>query len=449
MAIDWSHLARIDGKRGANVMLRKTTKISLCLFFLWSQQPAYAQSAQDDALKYKIKQGDTLIGFATQYLIRTSSYHDVQKYNKISNVYTLPIGKTILIPRSLLKYRMATARLLAVRGNVTVDAGQAKTGQTVNEGSKLRTASASFVTLGLDSGSRISLPSNTAIRIRTLRNYIIDGSLDYDFDLLDGGAQSNVVPLKSENDRYRVRTPKAVSAVRGTDFQARFDSVTNSDFAEVTEGALAVATAQSEAPLPAGFGLYVAANDDATTENMLAEPKLLEPGKVQADPALIFATDPAPKESGYRFTLAKDAGFIELLADTVVFNPEARFESLENGNYFIRARAISASGIQGLPITYSFKRRLNGVDATVSAGSDGYAFKWLSDGQGIRKFHFQLFKDKPQGVPLVDEPALASEQISLSDLQAGTYFWRVGAVQYLDTEVATNWTNFEKLSVAP
>jgi hypothetical protein len=44
---------------------------------------------------------------------------------------------------------------------------------------------------------------------------------------------------------------------------------------------------------------------------------------------------------------------------------------------------------------------------------------------------------------------MTAEQISLSDLLPGTYFWRVGSVQYLDGEVATNWTGFEKLSVTP
>ncbi|MBK8161488.1 MAG: hypothetical protein IPK59_22995 [Rhodospirillaceae bacterium] len=37
-----------------------------------------------------------------------------------------------------------------------------------------------------------------------------------------------------------MRTPKAVSAVRGTDFQTRFDDTAKRDFAEVDEGALAI-----------------------------------------------------------------------------------------------------------------------------------------------------------------------------------------------------------------
>jgi hypothetical protein len=407
-------------------------------------------SAEDDNVRYTVKRGDTLIGLAKRYFARTNSYKIVQVANHIANPNTLPTGKTLIIPRALLKYSPSQARILSVRGNVVSNEGSVVAGQAFGEGTRLTTSAGSFVTLGLENGSRISLPSNSGLRIKTLRNYILGGSLDYDFDLSAGGAQSKVTPLKSSQDRYRIRTPKAVSAVRGTDYQVRVDGNSGADFAEVVEGGLSISAGTStQLPLPAGEGLALMANGNAVKETLLPEPKLLNAGKLQADPEISFAADPSDKETGYRFTLSADAGFVEQIADQVVAAPNALFADIDNGNYFVRARGISAAGIQGMPVTFSFKRRLNGVSAAAGKGEDGYAFKWQTTGTGKTQFHFQMYEGQASGIPMVDEPAVLQNQITLSDLPPGTYFWRVGSVQFLDGETATNWTEFEKLSVAP
>ncbi len=429
--------------------MRKLKWIS-ALALLGTAPAAYAAQAGDDDIRYVVKRGDTLIGLAQRYLVRVNSYKIVQQKNRIYDAHALPIGKTIVIPRSLIKYTLSQAKVLSVRGNVVSEKGRVVAGQIFSEGAQLTTAPSSFLTLGLGNGSRMSLPSNSGLKIRTLRNYALGASLDYDFDLSRGGAQSSVVPLQSKDDRYRIRTPKAVSAVRGTDFQVRHDAENSSDFAEVVEGGLAVGIGQNaNLTLPAGNGMAVSADGSAITEGLLPEPMLLDAGKIQANPALLFSAEPAAKEMGYRFTISADAGFVDQLADQIVAGPKADFADLTNGNYFIRARAISASGIQGMPATFVFKRRLNGVSASAGKDESGYAFKWQNSGQGVSKFHFQLFSGTPEGLPLVDEPAVVVNQISLSDLLPGTYFWRVGSVQFLDDEAATNWTSFEKLSVAP
>ena len=435
-------------------MMRELKWISAFVLVLGAHcngvQAANAAPVGDNDIGYVIKRGDTLIGLAQRYFIRTDSYKIVQQKNRISNTLALPIGATIAIPRSLVKYTLSQARVLSVRGNVTSEQGQVTAGQIFGEGARLTTAPSSFLTLGLGNGSRVSLPSNSGLKILTLRNYALGDSLDYDFDLSRGGARSSVIPLQSKDDRYRIRTPKAVSAVRGTDFQVRYDAENNLDFAEVVEGGLAVGIGGNTAqPLPAGNGFAVKADGNAVFETLLPEPLLLDAGKVQADPALLFAAQQTANEAGFRFTIAADAGFVEQLADQVVTGAKADFSDISNGNYFIRARAISANGIQGLPATFAFKRRLNGVKASAGKDESGYAFKWENTGKGISKFHFQLFAGKPEGTPLADEPAVAGNQISISDLPPGTYFWRVGSVQFLDGEVATNWTGFEKLNVAP
>jgi len=404
-------------------------------------------SASDDApVRYTVRKGDNLIMLGERYLLNPQSYKIVQQQNRIPNPHAIPIGKILVIPRSLLKYRPASAKLISVRGQVLASSGSVSVGQSLQEGTDISTGPSSFATMLLDDGSRISLPSNSNIRISRLRSYVLGGSLDYDFDIAKGGLRSSVVKHKTGDDRYQVRTPKAVSAVRGTDFQSRYEVESGSDFAEVVEGALAVEAGSNAAlALPAGNGLTVDAGGGVITEALLAPPSLNTPGKTQAEKIVRFDA----KEPGVvRYTIASDAGFIEQVADTIAPDGKAEFAELANGNYFIRARAISANGIQGIPATFAFKRRLNGVTASVGQGEDGYAFRWTGEGEGVQRFHFQLFRNATDQIAMVDEAGLSSDRITLSDLPPGEYFWRVGVVQYLEGEVGINWTPLEKLSVS-
>jgi hypothetical protein len=429
--------------------------LPLALLFTALPITAFAASADDEGLiSYQVRKGDTLIDLGARFFNRPQDYRIVQSQNKIINPSAIPVGSIIYIPRNLLRFQPGSAKLISVRGAVVIGGGsaasQAKIGQIISEGARLSTSASSFVTLQLDDGSRVSLPSNSDLTIRRLRKYALGGSLDYDFDVGKGGARSTVIPLKSKDDRYRVRTPKAVSAVRGTDFQTRYDDAANRDFAEVVNGALAVGLGKEAATdLPAGKGLAVAANGEATIETLLPPPAFVRPGKVQADHELSFQATPSAGENGYRLTLATDAGFVDQIADIRSNVPETHIDGLPDGSYFLRVRAISAQGIEGNTATFPFKRRLNGVKGSAGKADDGYSFKWLGEGQGARRYHFQLFAGSTKSAALVDEAGLDTDRISISDLATGDYYWRVGAVQFIDGESATNWSEFEKLTIAP
>ncbi len=247
--------------------------ISLSALLLTSATPLYAAENDDGSVRYTVRKGDTLVNLGDKYLTRAETYKIVQKQNRIANPHVIPVGKVLNIPRSLLKYKPAKAKLVAVRGRVLAGQVQLSLGQTLTEGIAITTAESSFATLLLDDGSRVSLPSNTEIHIRRLRSYVLGDSLDYEFDVAKGGMQSSVIKHKSADDRYQVRTPKAVSAVRGTDFQSRYDAATDKDFAEVVEGALAVEVGSAmPTALPAGNGLALIPGGGVIREALLPPP---------------------------------------------------------------------------------------------------------------------------------------------------------------------------------
>jgi hypothetical protein len=199
--------------------------------------------------------------------------------------------------------------------------------------------------------------------------------------------------------------------------------------------------------LPAGNGLALPKDGRVVKEALLPPPDLVKPGKLQADPELLFKPVVTPGLAGFRYSWATDAGFIDQIADISTGTEAVLIPGIADGNYFIRARAISANGIEGNPVTYAFKRKLNSVKASAGKTDDGFVFKWSGEGAGTSRYHFQLFNGPTTGIAMIDETALTAKQVSLSDLPPGEYAWRVGSVQYANGEVATNWTDFEKLSV--
>jgi len=216
-----------------------------------------AQSQRDNPhVEYQFKRGDTLIQLAEKYFRRSSDYRIVQRLNRIRNTYRIPVGKTVTIPFHLLKYRKSEASLSAFRGSVSIAAKgkalQPVKGLDLGEGSQLTTAAGSFLTLQLEDGSRVSMPSNSKVRITRLRHILLTDSVDYELAVDRGRLRSKVTPFNSKPGRYKVRTPVSVSAVRGTDYRTRVDEVAGTVFSETVEGAVDVAVGKNNVVVPEG-----------------------------------------------------------------------------------------------------------------------------------------------------------------------------------------------------
>jgi len=424
--------------------------ILLAVAWAFYGQCAPVRSADDD-IRYTIAKGDTLIEFGRKYLRRAEDYRLVQRANRIANPHSIPTGTTIRIPRSLLKFRPSVATLTSARGDVSAGPDNrlrnVVSGAELGEGDRLRTSAASSATLSLEDGSRITLPSNSDIRILRLRRYLLSSALDFDFKVDRGAARSKVAPKRNPADSYRIRTPKAVSAVRGTDFDTRYDVSSDRDFAEVVEGALAVGLGHgAPRPLPAGNGLAVNADGGTIEERLLPAPKVENAGKLQSAATVRFPL-PAQAPGGTRVSIASDAGFQDIVIDTAVRDRLADIGPLEDGNYFVRFRDISAAGLEGIPSAYAFKRRLNSVSGSASGGDDGWQFKWSGLGKGTIRYHFQLFRGPTDGIPMIDEAGLSETAIRISDLPPGEYRWRIGSAQFVDGEANMSWNDFDSFVV--
>lgn len=431
-------------------MFKRARALTLaCLCAQIAFAPASANETDD--VVYIVAPGDTLYGIAERYLVNTGSAREIQQINKVRYPRRLTIDRALLIPRQLLRHNPAELRVAAFSGPVQIAGNAPTVGAALREGQVIETGPNGFISFSSQFGGRISLPSNTSARLIMARRYILGNTLDVDFAITRGRANATS-PVLGGQDRLRMRTPLAVTAVRGTEFRVAYDAQAGEvSLTEVTEGEVRVAAAGQERDAPAGFGVSSTPAGVSEPEPLLPAPEVLNPGAVQTGATLEFALEPVGGAVGYRFQLARDAGFLDVISEQVENDEFAELPGIDNGRFFVRAQGIAVSGLEGDSESYSFVRKRLSVSASAAAAQDydGFNFAWAPEGSERATFAFQLWLEaEPQSL-LVDEMGLTVTQVTLTDLPAGKYVWRVAAVEAgVDQSLLKVWAAPQTLIVA-
>lgn len=337
------------------------------LALLSTGSASFAQAAER-SVRYTVRAGDTLIALSTKYLTSKDDFRTVQQLNRIADPYRVPIGSQLVIPERLLRIEPAYGVISSFRGNVAIDGKQAIVGMRVVQGNRIETSANAFVTVGFDDGSAISLPSQSRIRVDRLRRILLTDSVDRAFRLQEGRARSTVTPIRNPNSSFQVTTPLSVSAVRGTDFNVGFDLKENRTQTEVIGGTVGVAPDEEkdETGVPKGYGVIGTAEGIQPPVKLLPPPVLTSLARGAGD-TIVITADPVEGAKGYRTQLAADVSFREILADKMSDTPTVEFSGLGNVSFFVRMNAIAASGLEGIPGTFSSGR---GNAASAPAAED-------------------------------------------------------------------------------
>ncbi|MEZ5743441.1 MAG: FecR domain-containing protein [Sphingomonadaceae bacterium] len=411
---------------------------------------ALSASETPHYVTYRIKAHDTLYDLAEDYFTGQRAVPVVQRLNRIANPRRLRIGSRIRIPRSLLRMRVEPLRVASFSGPVEIGDGTAPSvGLTLSEGTRIRTGRGGFITLSSHDGSTVSLPSNSQALLLRSRRILLTDALDVDFKVLEGRGSATVNKVK-EGGSFKLQTPAAVSAVRGTEFRVSFDPASQQGATEVVEGVVEVASEGEAIDTSAGFGIATFVGRLGTPETLLPAPGVANAGDVQTSETLTFELLPVDGAQAYRTQLARDAGFLDVIAEQHSEQAGASFDSIGNGRFFVRARAISAGGIEGRSEAFSFRRKRLGVAATAEPSSvdNGFLFAWLPEGEGETLFGFQLWREDAPGALLVDETGLALDGIVVTKLEPGSYSWRVAAIQADEDGLLKVWGPTEKLTIS-
>ena len=391
---------------------------------------ALAQSSDDADVRYTVVAGDTLERITRQYLRGPRLTARLQRLNRVADPRRLRIGRQLRIPKAFLRAKPVILRVRNFSGPVAIDGRNATVGAQLAEGDLVQTGARGFVTFSASGAGRITLPSNSRARLLRASRYELYDLLDVDFEVLEGRSELSAPKLRDQ-ERFRTRTPSAVTAVRGTAFRVSFDPASGRATTEVTEGDVAVANEESVQLAPAGFGVSALPAAIGPPEALLAAPEMRDPGAIQTEATLQFELVPMPGAIGYRVQLARDAGFLDMIAETVTQDTMAQFDSLENARYFVRSRAIAENGLEGLSETASFRRKRLAAEASAGESplADGFLFTWAAEGEGTTYFAFQLWDKARPDLLVVDEVGLKTSKFTITDLDPGRYAWRVAAVQ--------------------
>ena len=431
--------------------------IALAPLPLWAATPAPAPAgALAPPVAYEVKAGDNLYVLAQRYFTKLADYRTVQKLNRVKNPRRLTVGSKLMIPDAVLRSEPVTAQLVAFRGQVSVSgpsgALTVQKDMPIREGYLLSTAGGAFLTFELPDESRVTLPSQSRLKVQRLRRILMTGAVDRTFAMEDGRSAAVVTPMTNPRDRFQITTPVAVSAVRGTEFRTNYDAKTGRATLEVIEGTVANEAGAQVVLTPAGSGVETTADGVGAPRALLPAPNLVRRSLLQDDETLRFEVNPSAGAGGYRVQLAMDAGFIDIVAEAEAAEPAVPFASLGNGTYFVRATAIDTGGLEGLPATYAFERRLNSLSLGAPAAMEGgrrYLFKWRTDGGGNANYRFVLSRNADGGDAIIDQPALERPQFVVTALPAGVYYWRVLVSRFEDGKAMLKWSKPQRFEVGP
>ncbi len=311
------------------------------------------------SIVYATRAGDTLSSIANRFTTRQDNWLALSKLNNIESDTNIPVGTQITIPADLLQDEPSEAKVIALSGSITASSQEGKPlllnlGTKITEGMQIDTGNNSFLTLLLPDQSRVSLPSNSRIRIAKLRMARYTKSPRTEIMLLSGKIESKVAPLEQSKGRFEVRTPQAVAGVRGTQF--RVGITENGTTTEVLSGRVEVGHANRRTGhlLHAGQGNITNKKMVGKPVNLLATPQLAGVPVRLNQAGAQFMLTPIAGAHGYHVQVATDQDAHNILMETRSPGTRLTLDGLANGDYYARVSAVDKLGLEGPASTHAF-----------------------------------------------------------------------------------------------
>jgi hypothetical protein len=413
-------------------------------FLLASYGLLMAQSAQADEWTYTARKGDTLIGLAETYTKQADYWRGMQALNHIADPTRIPPGTKIRIPVNWLKFEAAPVRIIQVHGEAEVvpsnggAAQPALVGMELHNGDQVRTGAKSTINLAFADGSNLLVRSQSRLALDSLSIFRKGMMVDVSVRLEQGDVDSKITPAPAGvAPHFRIITPSAVAAVRGTQFRVHANpEEQNTARNETLEGKVEVGKGGHQSIVPAGFGVVAdASQGPSEPRKLLSAPDLSGLPKVVETFSAEFAWPQKQGETAYQIQVAPDAGFSSLLADQRSTAPNTAIDGLPDGNYQLRIRAVDAVGLEGFDAVHTFTLNARPEAPHALAPIDDSALVtarpklwWAMPPLAIR-YHLQLSSHSDFAEVLRDVPSLSNNSWEADrDLPPGHYFWRVATI---------------------
>ncbi len=402
---------------------------------------------------YTVRPGDNLWNITERHLKSMEYVQRLQTLNHIQNAYVIPPGTQLKIPIAWTKIlHMASAQIVSVQGAATLlrkgeESIPIKQGMQLMIGDAIQTENDAFVTIEFADQSHLRVQDNTLLRLDNMQIYGDHGLIDTLIDLRHGRTE-NSVPKRSEKaTRFRIKTPSAISSVRGTEFRVGAIEEKSTTNSEVLAGSIEVRGEKKNVRVPPGFGTVTAKGGaPATPVKLLPSPDLSETtGYYQALP-LVIQIKPLPGAHAYRAQIALDRDFKNLWSEFTATSLPFREGDLPDGIYWLRVRGIDGASIEGkdavIPFGLNARPEVPFVIAPLPGGvaaPEKQEFKWATQPEASH-YAVLIGQDADFSAPLYFNPEIRESNLILVDsLPPGHYFWRIFSVSA--SEGAGPWSD--------
>lgn len=152
----------------------------------------------------------------------------------------------------------------------------ADTGARASAGSSVKTGASSQAVMSWPGGHSIKISESTILKIsRDLWDPDKQRS-QLEFDLKDGRVLANVQRLKTTDSSFVIKSPVAMSGVRGTAFECTYDAATQKFTVRVIEGRIFIIVNEIEKFIEAGRQVTIGADDKSVEPAPIPQDRLDE-----------------------------------------------------------------------------------------------------------------------------------------------------------------------------
>lgn len=259
----------------------------------------------------------------------------------------------------------------ATDGNPTLKAISLSRNAKVFAGDLITTSPDGYVSIAFSTGSVINLQPDTMARLNVITCLEADDSCLIEIDTQQGRVTSDVETRNQQPVEFRINTPYASAAVRGTVFDV---DASQQLLLGVTEGAVDISAQDQTILLDTGFGVVVEGGSPP------GEPIELIPSPVfKRVPARIVAGDtiewwPFQDAVSYSAVISSDEAAVETLSSFSIGQNAAILdlrpsldENIGKGDYFLTLRAVDFNGLRGF--TSNTRITLAEIDPDIDAVS--------------------------------------------------------------------------------
>jgi hypothetical protein len=367
-----------------------------------------------------VASGDTFKKIAKRELGRAGLAQQLAEFNGLVESAPLAPGQIVRIPIHV-PPRREFAQVIFVKGSVLVqrtlnkDTTTEETTSTdaqlsdlssvqmlplirnseVYPGDLIDTGENGFASIEFSSGSVINLQPNTKAKINRLNCLPTDDSCVIDIRALRGKVTSNVQTREDQPVDFRISTPYASAAVRGTVFDIQTDP--DNLFVGVTEGVVELSSNSSDriVALKPGFGSVVKQGEAPSPPIALLSSPVFKriPARMAVGDTISWW--PNTQAAKYGALVSTDAAGSDTLSATETSNQQIGFDNLEVGDYFLTLRAIDDNGLRGFtsnsPITIAkIDSALDTVNTRISKQGSEYLVEVLNPLNDANGYEIQV-----------------------------------------------------------